>query len=81
MHGAGFTLTRSDIKPNAMIDKRFEANVLRCSGQNKSPALKWSGAPKDAKHARIDYGFAGFRVNANQVGKASFTAKYGRSQK
>ena len=168
MHGAGFTLTRSDIKPNAMIDKRFEANVFGCSGQNKSPALKWSGAPKDAKsfavtmydpdaptgsgwwhwsvinipatttelpanagavgganlpkgasNVRIDYGvagwggtcppqgdkphryvftvfalktdkldipadataaLAGFMVNANSLGKASFTAKYGRAK-
>jgi len=46
---AGFTLTSPDIKPNAMIDKKFEANVFGCSGENKSPALKWSGAPKDTK--------------------------------
>jgi Raf kinase inhibitor-like YbhB/YbcL family protein len=163
---AGFTLTSPDIKPNSMIDKKFEANVFGCSGENKSPALKWSGAPKGtksfavtvydpdaptgsgfwhwfvinipanvdelkpdagnagnanlppgAKQVRIDYGFAawggpcppegdkphryiftvyalktdkldlpadasaavaGFMTNANQIGKASFTAKYGR---
>jgi phosphatidylethanolamine-binding protein (PEBP) family uncharacterized protein len=46
---AGFTLTSPDIKANATIDKRFEANVFGCSGENKSPALKWSGAPKDTK--------------------------------
>jgi Raf kinase inhibitor-like YbhB/YbcL family protein len=46
---AGFTLTSPDIKPNAMIDKKFEANVFGCAGENKSPALKWSGAPKDTK--------------------------------
>jgi len=46
---AGFTLTSPDIKPGAMIDKKFEANVFGCSGENKSPALKWSGAPKDTK--------------------------------
>ena len=165
---AGFSLTSPDIKPNATIDKKFEANVFGCSGENKSPVLKWSGAPKDtksfvvtvydpdaptgsgfwhwfvvdipanvtelpadagavgganlpkgAKHVRIDYGFAGwggpcppegdkphryiftvyalkvdklpippdataavagFMTNANQIGKASFTAKYGRAK-
>ena len=165
---AGFTLTSPDIKPNSTIDKKFEANVFGCSGENKSPVLKWSGAPKDtksfaltvydpdaptgsgfwhwfvvdipanvtelpadagaasganlpkgAKHVRIDYGFAGwggpcppegdkphryiftlyalkvdklpippdataavagFMTNANQIGKASFTAKYGRAK-
>src|SRR3954466_13330765 len=46
---AGFSLTSPDIKPNAMIDKKFEANVFGCTGENKSPALKWSGAPKDTK--------------------------------
>jgi Raf kinase inhibitor-like YbhB/YbcL family protein len=165
---AGFTLSSTDIKPNSMIDKKFEANVFGCSGENKSPALKWSGAPKDAKsfaltvydpdaptgsgfwhwfvinipanvtelkpdagnqsganlpqgakNVRIDYGFAGwggpcppegdkphryiftvyalktdkldipadataavagFMTNANAIGKASFTAKYGRAK-
>jgi Raf kinase inhibitor-like YbhB/YbcL family protein len=165
---AGFTLTSPDIKPNATIDKKFEANMFGCSGENKSPVLKWSGAPKDtksfvvtvydpdaptgsgfwhwfvvdipanvtelpadagavgganlpkgAKHVRIDYGVAGwggpcppegdkphryiftvyalkvdklpippdataavagFMTNANQIGKASFTAKYGRAK-
>ena len=46
---AGFTLTSPDIKDGAMMDKKFEANVFGCTGENKSPVLKWSGAPKDAK--------------------------------
>jgi Raf kinase inhibitor-like YbhB/YbcL family protein len=46
---AGFTLTSPDIKPNSTIDKKFEFNGFGCSGENKSPALKWSGAPKDTK--------------------------------
>jgi Raf kinase inhibitor-like YbhB/YbcL family protein len=167
-NAAGFTLTSPDIKPNATIDKKFEANVFGCSGENKSPALKWSGAPRDTKsfavtvydpdaptgsgwwhwsvinipanvtelpgnagavgganlpkgasNVRIDYGvagwggvcppegdkphryvftvhalktdkldipadataaLAGFMINANSIGKASFTAKYGRSK-
>lgn len=46
---AGFTLTSPDIKPNATIDRKFEFNGFGCSGENKSPALKWSGAPKGAR--------------------------------
>src|SRR3954469_21912143 len=48
-HAAGFKLASPDIKANATMDKKFEANVFGCTGENKSPALKWSGAPKDAK--------------------------------
>ncbi|MBC5763668.1 YbhB/YbcL family Raf kinase inhibitor-like protein [Ramlibacter albus] len=48
-HAAGFKLESPDIKANAMMDKKWEANVFGCSGENKSPALKWSGAPKDTK--------------------------------
>jgi Raf kinase inhibitor-like YbhB/YbcL family protein len=46
---AGFTLTSPDIAPDAMIAKKFEFDGFGCSGENKSPALKWSGAPKDTK--------------------------------
>jgi hypothetical protein len=49
VHAAGFTLTSADIKPNGTLDKKFEANTFGCNGENKSPALKWSGAPKDTK--------------------------------
>jgi Raf kinase inhibitor-like YbhB/YbcL family protein len=158
-NAAGFTLTSPDIKPNATIDQKFEFNGFGCAGENKSPALKWSGAPKDTKsfavtvydpdaptgsgwwhwsvvnipasttelpadagavggaNLRSDYGtagwggvcpppgdkphrytltvyalktdkldipadataaLAGFMINANQIGKASFTAKYGK---
>jgi Raf kinase inhibitor-like YbhB/YbcL family protein len=163
---AGFRLESPDVKAGATMDKKFEFNGFGCSGENKSPALKWSGAPKDtksfavtvydpdaptgsgwwhwfvinlpssvtelkadagntsganlppgARHVRIDYGapgwggacpppgdkphryiftvhalkvdkldipadataaLAGFMTNANSIGKASFTAKYGR---
>jgi Raf kinase inhibitor-like YbhB/YbcL family protein len=165
---AGFTLTSPDIKPGSMIHKKFEFNGFGCSGENKSPALKWSGAPKGTKSfavtvydpdaptgsgwwhwsvinipasvmelpadagaaggtnlpkgatpVRIDYGvaawggmcppqgdkphryiftvhalktdkleipadataaLAGFMINANALGKASFTSKYGRAK-
>jgi Raf kinase inhibitor-like YbhB/YbcL family protein len=166
VQAAAFKLESPDIKANGTIDKKFEFNSFGCSGENKSPALKWSDAPKDtksfavtvydpdaptgsgwwhwsvinipanvtelkpdagnvsganlpqgAKQVRIDYGvagwggicppagdkphryiftvhalktdkldipadataaLAGFMVNANSIGKATFTAKYGR---
>jgi Raf kinase inhibitor-like YbhB/YbcL family protein len=166
VQAAAFKLESPDIKANATIDKKFEFNSFGCMGENKSPALKWSGAPKDtksfavtvydpdaptgsgwwhwsvinipadvtelkpdagnvsganlpqgAKHVRIDYGvagwggvcppggdkphryiftvhalktdkldipadataaLAGFMINANSVGRATFTSKYGR---
>ena len=46
---AAFTLTSPDLKPDALMDRKFEFNGLGCSGENKSPALKWSGAPQDTK--------------------------------
>ena len=46
---SGFALSSPEIKTNGMIPKSFEFNGFGCSGENKSPALKWSGAPKDTK--------------------------------
>ncbi len=161
----GFTLVSVEIKADTLIPQRFEYNGFGCSGENRSPALKWSGAPaatkafavtvydpdapsgsgwwhwvvinipadvtelapnagaegganlpKGARHVRIDYGvaawggvapppgdaphryiftvhalkdvldipadataaLAGFMINATSLGKASFTARYGR---
>ena len=48
-YAAGFALESPDIKANSTMDKKFEFNSFGCSGENKSPALKWSGAPKDTK--------------------------------
>ena len=48
-HAAGFVLASTDIKPNSTLDKKWESNVFGCSGENKSPALKWTRAPKDTK--------------------------------
>ena len=45
-HATGFTLSSPDIQAGAMIAKSFEFNGFGCAGENKSPALKWSGAPK-----------------------------------
>lgn len=165
---AGFRLSSPEIKAGAMMPKSFEFNGFGCAGDNKSPALQWSGAPKGtkgfavtvydpdaptgsgwwhwsvinipaevnalksdagnisgtnlpagARQVRIDYGvaawggtcppqgdkphryvftvhalkvdkldipadataaLAGFMINANSLGKASFTAKYGRKK-
>lgn len=165
-HAAGFSLTSPEIKAGATMPKSFEFNGFGCSGENKSPVLKWSGAPAGtrsfavtmydpdaptgsgwwhwvvvnipasvnelpsnagavgganlpagAAHVRVDFGFAGwggtcppkgdkphryvftvhalktekldlpadataalagFMINANKLGAASFTARYGR---
>lgn len=163
---SSFTLHSPDIAEGGTIDKRFEFDGFGCSGENKSPALQWRGAPAGTKsfavsvydpdaptgsgfwhwmvvdipasvtelkadagaagdanlpagasHIRIDYGvsafggmcpppgdkphryvftvyalgveklelppdptaaLAGFMINANLLGKAGFTAHYGR---
>jgi Raf kinase inhibitor-like YbhB/YbcL family protein len=168
VHASGFELSSPDIKAGSLIDKKFEFNGFGCTGENKSPALQWRGAPKGtqsyavtvydpdaptgsgwwhwsvinipadvtelkpdagavgganlpkgASHVRIDYGvagwggtcpppgdkphryiftvhalktdkldipadataaLAGYMINANALGKASFTAKYGRAK-
>jgi Raf kinase inhibitor-like YbhB/YbcL family protein len=46
---ADFHLSSSEIKAGALMDKKFEFNGFGCSGENKSPALQWQGAPQDAK--------------------------------
>jgi len=43
------TLSSPDIAADSLIDKRFEFDGFGCSGDNKSPALKWSGAPTGTK--------------------------------
>src|ERR1035441_1805956 len=48
-YAAGFKLSSPEIKANSTIPKSFEFNGFGCSGENKSPALKWSGAPKGTK--------------------------------
>lgn len=45
----GFKLSSPDLKPGKMMPQSFEFNGFGCSGDNKSPALKWSGAPKGTK--------------------------------
>lgn len=160
-----FTLTSNDVKPNATLGDKHVFNDMGCTGENLSPHLAWTDAPKDTKsfvvtvydpdaptgsgwwhwvvynlpadtkelpqgagsgkadlpagaaQGKTDYGkegyggacppegdkphryiftvhalktdkldipqdataaLAGFMINANSIGKASFTAKYGR---
>lgn len=44
-----FLLKSGDIAPNATIADAQVFNGFGCSGQNVSPALKWSGAPAGTK--------------------------------
>src|SRR5712664_848927 len=46
---AQFKLVSPDIRPNGPIAMEQVFNGFGCSGQNVSPALKWSGAPADTK--------------------------------
>lgn len=48
-YASGFKLSSPDINPHHPIPKRYTFNGFGCSGGNISPALKWSGAPKDTK--------------------------------
>jgi Raf kinase inhibitor-like YbhB/YbcL family protein len=43
------TVTSPDIKPGAKIADEQVFNGWDCTGKNVSPALSWSGAPKDTK--------------------------------
>jgi Raf kinase inhibitor-like YbhB/YbcL family protein len=46
---AAFKLASPDIRPNGPIAMEQVFNGFGCSGENISPALKWSGAPADTK--------------------------------
>jgi len=48
-HAQKFSLSSPDIKNNGRIAEEQVFNGFGCSGGNVSPALKWSGAPKDTK--------------------------------
>ena len=48
-NAAGFTLSSPTIKPNSTLSLDQVFNGFGCTGKNISPALKWSGAPKDTK--------------------------------
>ena len=46
---AGFVLASPTIKPGSTLTDAQVFNDFGCSGKNISPALKWSGAPKDTR--------------------------------
>jgi len=48
-YAAGFKLSSPELRANKMMPKSFEFNGFGCSGENKSPALKWRGAPKGTR--------------------------------
>jgi Raf kinase inhibitor-like YbhB/YbcL family protein len=48
-HAQQFKLASPDFKPNGTIAEEQVYAGFGCSGKNVSPALSWSGAPKDAK--------------------------------
>ncbi len=44
-----FELHSPEIRPGALMDKRFEFKGFGCDGENQSPALAWRGAPEGAR--------------------------------
>ncbi|MBI3479475.1 MAG: YbhB/YbcL family Raf kinase inhibitor-like protein [Nitrosomonadales bacterium] len=48
-YASAFKLSSPEIKANSTMASSFEFNGFGCSSENKSPALKWSGAPKGTK--------------------------------
>ena len=44
-----FNLSSPDVKAGAKIGEPYVFSGFGCSGGNQSPALNWSGAPKDTK--------------------------------
>jgi phosphatidylethanolamine-binding protein (PEBP) family uncharacterized protein len=88
-----FTLTSPDFRANGTIGMEQVYNGFGCSGENISPALKWTGAPAQTKSfalyalktERLDVGLsgaslAGYMVNANAIGRAQLTGKFGRKK-
>ncbi|MBI3156503.1 MAG: YbhB/YbcL family Raf kinase inhibitor-like protein [Burkholderiales bacterium] len=50
---AAMSLSSPTIKPGSMLTDAQVFKGFGCEGRNISPALKWSGAPKDAKSFAI----------------------------
>lgn len=45
----GFSLSSPTIKPGSTLTEAHVFKGFGCDGRNVSPALKWSGAPKDTR--------------------------------
>jgi hypothetical protein len=50
---SALTLTSAEIKPGGKIADEQAFNSSGCTGQNVSPSLSWSGAPKGTKSFAI----------------------------
>lgn len=48
-YASGFKLSSPDFRAHHAIPKHYTFNGFGCSGDNVSPALRWSGAPKGTK--------------------------------
>lgn len=48
-----FSLQSPEIQPGSTLAPRFEANIEGCKGDNRSPALRWSGEPKGTRSFAI----------------------------
>lgn len=48
-YAAGFELSSPELTANQMMPKRYEYSGYGCSGENKSPALSWTGAPPETR--------------------------------
>ena len=48
-----FVVTSPTIKPNSYLSEKHVFDGFGCSGENKSPALNWAGAPKGTKSFAI----------------------------
>lgn len=77
-NAAGFQLSSPDIKAGSLIDKKLEFNGFGSSGEDKSPALQWSGAPVGIKSLAMTLYDPDALTGA--LGKADFTAIYGRPE-
>ncbi|RBP80071.1 PBP family phospholipid-binding protein [Marinomonas rhizomae] len=53
MSSNAFELTSQDIQEGQKIPHAFEFNSFGCNGDNKSPQLEWSDAPKGTKSYAI----------------------------
>ena len=52
-NAGGLILSSPTVKPNSILSQNQVFNGFGCSGKNISPALKWSGAPKETRSFAI----------------------------
>ncbi len=52
-HADEFRLDSSEIKTGVPLAQSYVFNSFGCEGENRSPSLKWSGAPKGTKSFAI----------------------------